>query len=219
MKNSNFWISLLLITATFALVKTMHIGTDVVVWKKNLDKIPYTIGGMQGLDNPLEASVVKELDTDVYIYRNYISRDGGVINLYIGYYGTNKGGRSAHNPEGCYPGSGWAIMNESKVTLAVENGGKKNISLNTLQVNMGEAKQLVYHWYQTEGGVVVVNGFQQNQNRFINRLIHDRGDGAFIRVSKDINNNYPETKEDIENFIRQLFPLLINYWPEEKTVK
>jgi EpsI family protein len=219
MRKISFWVSLLLMIATFAIVKTMHIGTDVVVWKKNINKIPYTIGGIQGVDIPLEGAVIKELDTDAFIFRNYISREGSVINLYVGYYGTRKGGRSAHNPEGCYPGAGWAIINESNVTLTIEHGGKENIPLNTLLVNKGNVKEIVYHWYQTEGGIVTVNGIQQNLNRFKSRLMHNRDDGAFIRVSKDLNNNYLETKEDIENFIRQLFPLLIKYWPEEKELK
>ena len=103
MSKKSFWISLLLMVATLAVVQKMHTGTDVVVLKKNLDKLPYTINGMQGVDIPMDTAVVEELDTDVYLFRNYMSKDDRVINVYIGYYGTQKGGRSNHSPEGCYP--------------------------------------------------------------------------------------------------------------------
>jgi EpsI family protein len=217
MSKKSFWISLLLMAATLAFVQKMHIGADVSVWKKNLDKLPLTIDGMQGVDIPLEESVVKELDTDIYLYRNYMSKDGRVINVYIGYYGTQKGGRSNHSPEGCYPGAGWSILREGEADIAIEHSGVRNdIVLNTLQVKKGDVDQLVYHWYQTRNNMVIRNGVQQNINRFKNRLLYNRDDGAFIRVSQDIGNNNEEAKKDIEVFIRQLFPLLMEYWPIEK---
>ena len=123
MNKKNFWISLSLIIATLVVIRTMHFGTDVVVVKKNLDRIPYAIGSMRGVDIPLEESVIKGLDPDVFVFRNYISKDKRPINLYIGYYGTSKGGRSAHNPEGCYPGAGWAILEEHAVTMPLNNMG------------------------------------------------------------------------------------------------
>jgi EpsI family protein len=217
MAKKTFWISLLLMVATIAIVQKMHIGKDIVVWKKNLDKLPYTIGGMSGVDIPLEESVIKELDPDVYVFRNYASTDGRIINVYIGYYGTQKGGRSAHDPEGCYPGAGWSILKENITNVHVDqNGSQKDIMLNTLHVKRGDVNQLVYHWYQSERDTVIVNGFQQNINRFKNRLMHDRNDGAFIRISEDNGDNEVKTKKDIEDFIRQLFPLVVQDWPVEK---
>jgi len=84
---------------TIAAVQEMHVGKNVVVWKKDLDKLPYTIGGMQGIDVPLEASVARELGTDVYVFRNYTSADGRVINVYIGYYGTRREGDPITTPK------------------------------------------------------------------------------------------------------------------------
>ena len=217
MEKKSFWISLLLLFVTFAIVQKMHIGKDIIVWKKNLDKLPYTIGGMSGVDVPLGESVLKELYPDVYVFRNYISADGRTINLYIGYYGTQKGGRSAHIPEGCYPGAGWSILKESVRDVPVEEVRiKRDIRLNTLQVKRGDTRQLVYYWYQTQRDTVIVNGIQQNFNRFKSRILHNRNDGAFIRVSEDIGYVENDTNEDIENFIRQLFPLVVQYWPIEK---
>ena len=217
MAKKTFWISLILMVATIAIVHKMHIGKDIIVWKKNLDKLPYTIDGMSGVDILMEKSVIKELDPDVYVFRNYTSADGRIINVYIGYYGTQKGGRSAHNPEGCYPGAGWSILGESMTEVPVKQGGyKRDIKLNVLQVKRGNVNQLVYHWYQTERDTVIVNGVQQNINRFKNRLLHNRDDGAFIRISEDNNDNEVKTKKDIEDFIQQLFPLVVQYWPLEK---
>jgi EpsI family protein len=220
MTKKSFWISLLLMTATLAVVQKMHIGTDVAVWKKNLDKLPYAIDGMQGIDIPLEEPVVKELDTDVYVFRNYTSPGGKVINVYIGYYGTQKGGRSNHSPEGCYPGAGWSILREGEDDITIEHDGLRDkVILNTLHVKKGDEDELVYHWYQTRNGMIIKNGIQQNMNRFRNRLLYNRDDGAFIRVSEIMGNDHLKTREEIEEFIRKLIPLLIEYWPQEREME
>ncbi len=198
----------------------MHVGTDVVVLKKNLDSLPRIINKMYSVDIPIDEAVLKELDPDVYIYRNYLSDEGRTINVYIGYYGTRKGGRSSHNPDACYPGSGWAIISENKATVPVENGTRrKGIVVNTFRVAKGGEQQLVYHWYQTDRSTVTATGIQQNLNRFKNRLLHNRDDGAFIRVSTVMLNNYLQAKKDIESFIGQLYPILVQYWPQERDIE
>jgi EpsI family protein len=218
MNKKNFWISLSLLIATLVVIRTMHLGTDVVVVKKNLDRIPYTIGSMHGVDIPIEESIIKALDPDVFVFRDYISKDRKPINLYIGYYGTRKGGRSTHTPEGCYPGAGWAILKEYTITIPLDSK-MGSITLNSLWANKGNERQLVYHWYQSDKSKVIATGMQQNLNRLKRRLLHNRDDGAFIRVSQVVDKDYSQTKEDMESFIKQLFPLLIEYWPEEDEIK
>ena len=66
---------------------------------------------------------------------------------------------------------------------------------------------------------MIATGMQQNLNRFKRRLLYNRDDGAFIRVSQDIQGDDYQTKEQIEIFIKQLYPLLIEYWPEEMEMK
>jgi EpsI family protein len=217
MPKKSFWITLILLIATGGVLLKLHVGADIEVYRKNLDKLPSMINGMQSIDIMLEESVVKELDPDVYVFRNYILKDGSIINLYIGYYGTQKGGRSTHNPDACYPGAGWAILSEGHSTVRVANGDKwSDIVLNTMQVSKIDKQQLVYHWYQTDKSEVVVNGIQQNLHRFKSRLLRNRDDGAFIRVSIDYHGNYQDKKREIEGFIQKLFPLIIQYWPQER---
>jgi len=215
MSKRDFFISLILLAATLITVRTMHVGTDVVVVKKNLDRIPYTLDGMHGIDIPLEESIIRELDPDVVVYRNYISENRKPITIYIGYYGTRKGGRSTHTPEGCYPGAGWAILKEQKVTMPIDSRVGEVVTLNCLWVNRGNERQLVYHWYQSDKSKIIATGMQQNLNRFKRRLFHNRDDGAFIRVSQEIQGDDAQTKGQIEQFIKQLYPLLIKFWPEE----
>lgn len=216
MKNS-YWISLFLIIAAAVIVKNMNTGSDVVVRNTNLEDIPLIIGDMEGYDIPLGESVRQELDPDVYVYRDYRTSNGGTVNLYIGYYGTRKGGRTGHTPYGCYPGAGWGISQDSKDDVTVElTGQRRDITVNVTTVKKGDARQLVYHWYQSKGGVVLASGFHQNIHRFKTRLLHNRNDGAFIRVTTDVVGDNSEAMDQAERFIWHLYPLLVEFWPEEQ---
>jgi len=85
-----------------------------------------------------------------------------------------------------------------------------------MRVKKGDNIQLVYHWYQTMKDTVITSGFQQNLNRFRNMLVYHRNDGAFIRVSSTIGESAVDTKREMERFIRQLYPSLVEHWPQEE---
>lgn len=218
MKKS-YLISFIIITASLVLLNRLEIGSNVIVVDKRLDKFPRTIGEYQSIDIPLESDVIRILDTDVFIFRRYISQGGNTITFYIGFYGTKKGGRSDHSPRGCYPGAGWAIAKEEKVELIVRSGdSSRRVFLNMLYVSKGSMKEIVYHWYQTDRQKIISSGVKMNINKFMSRLMYNRNDGAFVRVSSEVNGNPELTRKRLEQFIRDIYPLIIEYWPHEKDI-
>jgi EpsI family protein len=202
------------------LVQSIHSGHNVEVVEKNMDKFPYEIGYYRGTDIEMNNEVVNELNTDVYIFRRYVEEQGGEITLYIGYYGTRKGGRTGHNPNACYPGSGWSILRQSKKDVSVSvDGETRSIRVNSMEVaSRGDLNRLVYHWYQSQGGVVLSSGIDQNMHRFKTRLYHNRNDGAFIRISSPITESFNYTEKRIQEFMKQIFPLIIDQWPKEAEI-
>jgi len=194
-------------------------GQNVEVIEKNLDKLPYRIGNYIGMDMKMEDGVVKELDTDVYIFRRYVKEQDEEITLYIGYYGTRKGGRTGHNPNACYPGGGWAIIDESRAKVPVLFDGKdRMITVNLLKVKKGNITQLVCHWYQSSGDKVLSSGIGQNLQRFKTKILYNRDDGAFIRVSAPVTQSLSYSKNRLDSFIKKLYPLIVKYWPEENEI-
>ncbi len=219
MGQKNFIIAFFLIIITLVVIQKLHLGINVVVMKKNLDRFPYKISDMKGIDIPMDDKIIKVLDTDAFIFREYISHGGCSVTIYIGYYGTKKGGRSDHIPEGCYPGAGWSILSEGRAQIDMpDKKWGKSVVLNTLVVKKNDDKQLIYHWYQSDKNKVMISGVQQNLHRFKNRLLLNRDDGAFVRVSTDINDDQAKAREDIEEFIKQVFPLIAEYWPQEEEI-
>lgn len=215
-----FLVSFICMLTAFALVQKVHSGKNVEVIEKNIDKFPYKIGNYLARDIKMEDEIIKELNTDVYVFRRYVDKQDQEINLYIGYYGTKKGGRTGHNPNACYPGSGWSIINKSVAEVPVIFDGEgRMITLNSLHVKKDDSiGNLVYHWYQSNGDVVLSSGVEQNLHRFKSKILYKRNDGAFIRVSSPVTQSLYATENRVKDFIKQIFPLIVKHWPEEKEI-
>ncbi len=203
MNDKRFYLPLFLFILTFFTVSFFSSRPVPEVVEKRLDKLPYEIGAWSGTDFSFEERVIEELNTDVAVSRHYSNKDK-VINLYIGYYGTKKGGRTGHNPNACYPSAGWSIRSDEYVVLP---GGPE---VNRLFITKGEANQVVYHWYQARDTIIKA-GLEQNVLRFLGLLIHNRNDGAFVSVSSTL-----EDEALVGDFSKKLIPIIASLWPVER---
>ena len=190
-------------------------GEPVVV-KRNLVNLPMETAGFKASEDIFPDAVYKELNADEHVYRHYRSNDGRQVDLYIGYYGTAKGGRTGHNPYACLPGGGWGIVDSQKVKLKVDyypNG----VEVNYILSQKGITYNIVLHWYQALGSKVLATGIQQNIQRFLGRVFHNRNDGAFVRVSVVTDRRHIEESKKLGTFFAQkILALLPEYWPLEK---
>jgi len=117
MSNKSFYISLILLLTTITGAFLISRRGDPVVVATNLENLPMEIAGFKATEDFFSEAVYKELNADKHVYRHYRSEDGRQVDLYIGYYGTAKGGRTPHNPYACLPGAGWGIIEAHKVQL------------------------------------------------------------------------------------------------------
>jgi len=210
-------ISLFFILCACLIARKM-ISTRVEVVTFGIDNLPKHIGEYTSVEIPIEDKVVRELNTDGYIFRKYVNGSDEML-LYIGYYGTRKGGRSDHTPAGCYPGSGWSIIDsyETDMELSV-NGRPRHIRLNSLLVKKGHTNELVFYWYQSQADQVLTSGIKMNLYRFTNKMLHNRNDGSFIRVSTPIIKSIDVSESKMKIFVQTIFPLIVNHWPVEKDI-
>jgi len=215
MRNSSFITALVLLVVTGAASTLLaHRPTPVVV-ATNLEKIPMEIDGYRAVEDKFPESVYKELNADKHLYRHYRAADGSVIDLYIGYYGTAKGGRTGHNPYACLPGAGIAVV-EAKDAFLPKAGSGGEAKVNYILAR-NEYNIMMLHWYQTAGNKVVSSGLQQNVERLMGRVIKNRNDGAFVRVSATVSDkDFPGEKLKLERFAVKVLDLLPRYWPIER---
>lgn len=206
---NRFLISLIVLLITLGSVVYISGRPLPKVVEKKLNSLPYAIGPWEGKDFSFDRLVIDELDTDDRISRNYIHKNNGyLITLYIGYYGTKKGGRTGHNPNACYPSSGWEIVSDTANSITEDYD-----EVNRMLVQKGSVSQIVYHWYQDEDKIIQ-SGIEQNINRFINKLRYNRDDGAFVRISIDGINEGSEAA--LKQFGNLLIPLISENWPIEE---
>lgn len=216
MTSRSFIVSLGVLLVSIFWVASIASRGEPTVIETNLEKLPMKIDSYEGREEFFSDSVYKELNADKHVYRQYFSRDGKRINLYIGYYGTKKGGRTGHNPYACLPGAGWGLIDSKKERVRVSYY-PDGIEVNYLLARKGETYQTVFHWYQADGQKIVASGIEQNVQRFVGRVFHNRNDGAFVQVSAfSGEEQIGDAKSYVKSFAETLLEILPNYWPVER---
>lgn len=218
MKQVSFYISIAILLTTMGGVYAMAQRPEMSVLETRLKKLPLEINTWRGEELRMDEAVYKVLNADENVFRNYYSSSQGALNLYIGYYGTRRGGRAAHLPQYCYTGQGWAIERWETATILTDNV-RGPVNVHKMVVKKGSHRQLVVFWFQSFDQRVMTNGLELNLRKLKNRFLYNRSDGAFVRLSTDINEDDVEgTFRRLSYFAKGLLPLLAQYWPVEGTV-
>ncbi|BCS54963.1 exosortase C-terminal domain/associated protein EpsI [Geobacter sp. SVR] len=215
MEARTFLLSAAGLLATIALMGCLSLRPEPKVVSSSLQELPYAMGGYRGTDDSFPEAVNRELNADASLYRHYRSGDGRNVDLYIGYYGTAKGGRTGHNPYGCLPGAGWAIVEARRVPVGTVSGTPEMV--NYVRARRDGVNTIMLHWYQTAGGTVMSNGVYQNMERFISKLLRNRNDGAFVQVTLQAEDDrIAQATERARNFAVLVLRHLPEHWPVER---
>jgi EpsI family protein len=216
MDTRTFTIPLIILLLTIASITLIKLRGEPVVVETKLEKLPVKLAGFTGVDDSFGEQVYKELNADKHIYRHYETNRGQKVSLYIGYYGTKKGGRSSHTPYACLPGAGWGIIDTKKIVL-IDKIKDEQVDVNYIISKKGNLYYIIIFWYQMLKDKVVSNGIQQNILRFFGRLFYNRNDGAFVRISAfSEKDDIPKTNLLVKSFSKIILNELPNYWPIEK---
>ncbi len=174
--------------------------------KISLVSFPMHIADWVGARESLDASIEKHLGLTEYVLANY-RNSGGIINLYVAYYESQKKGVSPHSPKVCIPGGGWEITNFNRTVL-------QSMPVNRVVIQKGEERQLVYYWF-VERGEIVANEYLKKWRLLRDALLKRRSDGALVRVvlPMDANADINEAEKNAEAFIMQVKSTLEEYLP------
>jgi EpsI family protein len=192
------------------LLHAMSHGEPIMA-RQPLKDLPYQIGSWQGKEDPLEQRIVQAVSVTDYTNRVYASSVAAPVELYIGYYASQRTGDTIHSPKNCLPGAGWDPIQAGYTTIPVGNGTQ--ITVNEYVIAQGLNKELVFYWYQGRGRVVA----SEYWGKFW--MIHDaitrnRTDGALVRLIVPIvDNNTAEAKATLVKFTQMIFPHLSEFIP------
>jgi EpsI family protein len=190
----------------------LRLGPELHVDASPLNDVPTQIGRWKSIDLPLASVVESELRADFNFQRTYLTRSGDKVWLYVGYYGTARGGRPEHTPRGCYTGAGWGI--KSSRTVEIDSNGE--FRANEYLVEQRGEQRLVHFWYRSHRRTGILGGLDQNVDRLLGRLLDGRADGALVRISTPLSGDDTTTARGrLLSFASLLDPLLAKHWPIE----
>ncbi len=211
----NFKSTLVILVVALGLVLGVSTRGVPMVLHTNLEKLPLEIAGHHGREDSFSKEIYDVLQSDLNVYRHYRSPQGKELSLYIGYYGTAKGGRTGHNPYACLPGAGWGIVDTGEVEV-LPSYQPQGVKVNYVVASRNGVNNVMLHWYQSGGTRILATGLQQNIQRFKGRVLHNRNDGAFVQVSVLVGDQeIPMAREMLLGFAREVLELLPAYWPVE----
>lgn len=211
----NFWASIFILAFSLIVVVFISLRPAPVVIQTNLENLPMTIAGYDATEDSFPDSVYEELNADLHVYRHYRNAKGEQIDLYLGYYGTAKGGRTGHNPYACLPSAGSAIVKAEKTRL-FQSKEKRQVQVNLIQSRKNDTSTIMFYWYQTAGNAVVESGLKQNIMRFVGRVLQNRNDGAVVQVTTVVGEaDAKQAKQRVELFAGEVLNLLPLFWPVE----
>jgi EpsI family protein len=191
----------------------LYLREPLAIDTSSLADFPLEIGQWEGSDIPMLGSVEELLDADFNVQRVYVHRMGTPVWFYLGYYGTQRGGRPEHTPWTCYPSQGWAILERTIIPL----GHNEGLSANELLVEKDGTRQLVHFWYQSYHRIGMTSEFDQALERLRGQIVDGRADGSLVRLSTpvDEHTDMGAARSRLAAFTREVMPLLSTHWPQE----
>ncbi len=183
---------------------------------RRLAELPLAVPPWVGTTIEMDSGVEDILAADFNLQRAYVHPLGDLVWLYVGYYGTERGGHPEHTPWQCYPAAGWEIVRH-EVIEAVDLPGLGTIRGNELLVEKAPERRLVIFWYQSARSSGMLGGFDQTFDRFLSRISLGRADGSLVRLSTPIERGEQEAtaRARLRSFAREIVPLLESHWPSE----
>jgi len=176
-----------------------------------LESLPTHLGVWQADDVPLESAVESMLQADVNLQRRYEHPVGDVVWVYVGYYGTARGGQPEHTPRACFRGNGWDIEDHRVIDAG------SGLRVNELVVSYEGERHLVHYWFRSFRRTGLRNAIDQTLDRLVGRLLHDRADGSLVRVSTGFGDEDDRmvARSRLLQFARAFDAQLADHWPDE----
>ncbi len=183
-----------------------------MVVKKPFSTFPTQIGPWQGVEDHFDERVYQVLGVDDSFLANYKGPSDPWVNLYIGFYDSQREGDLIHSPKNCMPGGGWKITDVSIETLRSGNEIATEHKIIKLVLEKGKSKQISLYWYQSRGRIIS-SEYMQKIYLVWDAITRNRTDGSFVRLIAPVVDSEEQTLTTLKSFAQELFPILQDYIP------
>jgi EpsI family protein len=195
--------ALVLVSATAVLAAAAR--QPVAVGTAAFD-VPYTIESWTGADaGGLDPETERAIAADLILNRTYVSPDEGALGFYLAYYAQQRPGVSIHSPLHCLPGTGWDILSDSTLDVALSEGARGRVR--RIVAQKAASRVLILYWYDIRGRMIA-SDVSSRLRLVADRLRLGRNDGALVRVVAPVTRSEREAERRAVGFVRALVPHL-----------
>ncbi|MGB2633595.1 MAG: exosortase C-terminal domain/associated protein EpsI [Candidatus Acidiferrum sp.] len=202
------WITAGLLLGSAGLLHALSHGEEIIP-REPLSELPYSVGVWKGEDLPLSPAIVAALNVTDHANRAYLDSAGVPVQLYIGYYASQRTGDTIHSPKNCLPGSGWEPIRSGTIPIKVEG---RQITVNEYVIQKEQDREIVFYWYQ-DGGRVIASEYAAKFWMISDAISRNRTDGALVRVVTASNDGETNARRRLIRFTQVLFPRLSDILP------
>jgi EpsI family protein len=187
--------------------------------RASFDAFPMQISDWRGRPQAaFTKSVLDVLGLNDYLTRWYESPEaGGGVDLYVGYWQSQRQGDTIHSPQNCLPGSGWEPTSQSIMSIPDPRQPSVMLPLNRYVIQKGLDRQLVFYWYQSHGRIVA-SEYSSKFYLIADAVRMNRTDGAIVRVITNISDESAQAEQQAQTralrFVNDLLPQLDAYLPK-----
>ena len=208
-KTKNYLIIfiLLLIAAGFVFMDSSLSKSASMV---NLDKLPLTLGEWQGKSFPVEERILRILETEYILDRDYVNGEGRHVYLSIVYYPDNKIG--FHNPESCNTGAGSKIIQKDVLPIGNQKYDTRldGFKANRLILERMQGDKVILYFF-VSGNYITHDYLKFRLHMMKQQMGFKRPSGAQVQIHSTIGPDLKTTVSVMEDFIRYLAPVLPDY--------
>jgi len=177
--------------------------------------LPDLMAGAEIKDVTMDPEQFRVVGVTSYLNRVYTTHadtdSSSVLGLYVGYYDSQRQGKTAHSPKNCLPGAGWEALDAGYRTVNVPGGP---VQVNRYVIANGGQQAIVYYWYQGRGRVVA-NEYAVKLDLLKDAAIRRRTDEALVRLVIPVRTREGIPAADAlgQEAAARLIPALREYLP------
>lgn len=215
MKNSpaRFILAALLIGCTAIFLQARN-RQETFPPRTPLGSFPAQIGAWTGTDETIDKDALEVLGNGEFLLRLYQNHEQPqpYVDLFIAYYRSQRAGETPHSPQHCLPGSGWAPVDNSRVTLSMP--GHAPFPVNRYVIVKGDARQIVLYWFWAHNRGVA-SEYWTKFYLVADSIRMNRSDGSLIRITSPVKpgETIDAAQQRISPFVNSVLPMLDDYIP------
>ncbi len=168
-------------------------------------ELPRQVGAWNATqDQRLSDSIWSIIEPDAHLLRLYEAPGRNPIWIYVGLYGGRTGsGKTAHDPEVCFPAQGWEILERRSARVDLQRGDSLRATF--LEAHLGIQHQTVLYWFQPAARWPA--GAAAEQLLRIYDAVTGRPQYAFVRFTSSSSEN-ATAADDLSEFAAEIAPAI-----------